>query len=108
MGIDSEETYTNEQALQKSLEWCEQHPGWKRMCDIEDTDGLYKTWEELSEKEKKPWVKEYRSSAEDAWGEFGRRPCKVPFGFVTGKGEFYKSISQVPLMHNLMTVYKVE
>lgn len=102
------ETYTTEQAAEKAIEWCANHPGWKRICDIENSDSLYKVWEELSEKARKSWINEYGEySAESAWREFGERPCKVPYGFVTGKGEFYRKILDVPLHHNIMTVYKV-
>lgn len=105
---DKIETYTTEQASQNAIEWCEKHPGWKRICDIENSDSLYKTWDELSDNVKKSWVDEYsKYSAESAWREFGKRPCKVPYGFITGKGEFYKDVLQVPLYHNLMMVFKV-
>lgn len=109
MGVDTEETYTVEQASEHAKNWCKKHKGWKRICDIDDSDNLYKTWDELNEKIKRSWINEYGNySAESAWLEFGRRPCKVPFGFITGKGEFYKDVRQVPLYHNLMMVYKVE
>lgn len=102
------ENYTALEASNKAIEWCAKHPGWKRICDIEDTDVLYKNWEELPEKVRSSWIREYgEHSAESLWVEFGDSPCKVPFGFVTGKGEFYKNILDVPLHHNLMTVYKV-
>lgn len=96
-----------DEVLKKSLEWCENHAGWKRICDIENSDSLYKTWDELSDKDKKPWIREYRSDAEGAWGEWGHKPCKVPFGFVTVNGEFYKKITDIPQFHDFMQVYKV-
>lgn len=103
-----EETYSFEDALKKSLEWCAKHPGWKRMCDIEDTDSLYKTWEEMPNSIKEQWINEYGEHyAESAWKEFGSKPCKVPYGFVTGKGEFYKRVSDVPRFHNFVMVFKV-
>jgi len=102
------ETYTAEQASQKALEWCKKHKGWQRICDIENSDSLYKTWDELSERIRKTWIEEFgKSCAESAWKEFGARPCKVPYGFITGKGEFYMDVLQVPRFHNLMTVYKI-
>lgn len=107
MRIETGESFNTDQAAQKALEWCKKHEGWKRICDIDDSDSLYKTWNDLTEKEQEPWIREYGSSAEGAWGEFARKPCKVPHGYITGKGEFYKDILQVPLYHNLMTVYKV-
>jgi hypothetical protein len=102
------ESYTTEQAAALALEWCNKNPGWKRICDIENSDDLYKTWHELSEKEQWTWIQEFRDRAEDAWLEFGRKPCKVPYGFISGKGEFYKNVLQVPPLHNLMMVFKVD
>lgn len=101
------EWYSTEEASIHALRFCEKHPGWKRICDIEDSDSLYKTWAELPNREKRPWEKEYGRSAEDAWGEFGNRPCKVPYGFISGKGKFYKKVTDVPCKHNLMMIFKV-
>jgi hypothetical protein len=50
-GTVTDETYTGEQAAQRAIEWCEKHPSWKRICDIPDSDALYKTWHELTKKE---------------------------------------------------------
>ena len=106
--MESEEYYSSDQAAKKALEWCDKHKGWKRICDLEDSDSLYKNWNELNDKEKKPWVEYYgQFNAESAWREFGKRPCKVKYGFITGKGEFYNNILKVPRFHNLMQVYKV-
>jgi hypothetical protein len=101
--------YSTDEAADKALIWCEKNPGWKRICDLEgDSSELYKTWEELSKKEQKSWIREYGElGAKDAWEELGHSPCKVPFGFISGKGEFYDSIIKVPSFHNLMQVYKV-
>lgn len=102
------EQCTFEEVLDKSLEWCNQHPGWKRMCDIEDTDSLFKTWEELPKRSHDVWISAYGEySAEKAWEEFGHKPCKVKYGHVSGKGEFYKDIRDIPLFHNSMMVFKV-
>ncbi|MED2258271.1 hypothetical protein ABEO98_21685 [Brevibacillus parabrevis] len=102
------ETYSFEQAKQHALDWCNNNPGWKRICDIENTDALYCTFSELPKKEQKYWLDTYGEySAESAWREFGRGKCKVPYGFITGKGEFYDDVLKVPLHHNLMQVYKV-
>ena len=104
-----DETYTAEQALRKALEWCENHKGWKRICDIEDSDSLYKTWEELPKKIRQYWISRYGEySADNAWREFGEAYCKVPEGFVSGKGEFFKNVLEVPKFHNMMMVFKVE
>lgn len=107
MNPQSQETYTTEQAATHAFLYCQTHKNWHRICDLETTDHLYKTWPELSQRERNQWIKAYGEySAESAWQEFGTAPCKVPKAYITGKGEFYKDILQVPLSHNLMTIYK--
>ena len=102
------ETYTTEQAAQRALEWCEANKGWKRICDIHDSDFLYKTWEELPKKIRQHWISQYgKYSAENAWREFGEAYCKVPNGFISGKGEFYENALDIPKFQNLMMVFKV-
>lgn len=101
------EVYTFSDVLDKSLEWCIKNDGWKRICDIEDTDSLYYSWNELPSKIKSKWKNNFEN-AEDAWSEFGERVCKVPYGFVSDKGEFYNDILQVPRSHNFMMVFKIE
>lgn len=101
------EEYCTEEASIHALRFCEKYPGWKRICDIEDSDNLYKTWNELSERAKRPWIREYRDRAEDAWGEWGNKPCKVQYGFISGKGKFYKKVTDVPHLHNLIMIFKV-
>lgn len=105
-----QEYYSTKDAAEKALEWCSNHKGWIRICDLkDDVSTLYKTWEELSERERKTWIKQFgETSAKDAWEEFGIAPCKVEYGFISGKGEFYKKVTEVPLYHNLMEVYKIE
>ncbi|MCO1599855.1 hypothetical protein [Desulfosporosinus nitroreducens] len=104
--LPDQESYTTEQASEHAKKWCSQHKGWKRICDIEDSDALYKTWDELPVKVRKEWESHYGYSAENAWLEFGRKPCKVPKGFITGKGEFYENVLDVPPWHNLMMVFQ--
>jgi len=100
-------SFTAAQASEHALIWCDQHSGWQRICDIENIDNLYKTWEELSQMTQKRWALRYPSCAKDAWEEYGSTPCKVACGYVTGKGEFYSDSLDVPTNHNMMTVYKV-
>lgn len=103
-----DESYTTEQASQHAVEWCKKHKGWKRICDIENSDSLYYNWDEIEKKEKDYWINSFGEySAESAWREFGIAKCKVKKGYITGKGEFYKNILEVPLFHNLMTILKV-
>lgn len=101
------EEYSSVEAAIYALKFCDRHPGWKRICDIKDHDNLYKNWEELSDRVKRPWIREYRESAKEVWQECGDRPCKVPYGFISGKGKFYKKVTDVPILHNLMMIFKV-
>lgn len=102
--------YSPAQAAEHAIKWCADNKGWERICDIEGgSDHLYCTWEELPSKTRNSWVEDYgRHSAEPAWREFGRGICKVPCGFVTGKGEFYSWENQnnIPIFHNIMMVFK--
>jgi hypothetical protein len=100
---DDGEHYSAQLAAEHAVSWCAAHPGWQRICDIEDVNALYKTYAELSSQDRRYWE---RHGGEVLWLEFGRKPCKVPHGFVTGKGEFYWNILEVPIFHNIMTVYK--
>lgn len=100
--------FSTDEAAIYALRFCEKYPGWKRICDIENTESLYKTWEELAERDKKPWIKECGElGAMDAWNEFGVAPCKVQYGFISGNGKFYKNVTDVPSLHNFMMVFKV-
>lgn len=102
-----EKEYSFEDVLRESEIWCSRHPGWVRYCDIPDTDACYKTWEELSNRERRSWEKTYQNCGKDAWEEFGTRPCKYPQGYVSGAGVFYRDVRLVPRFHNFMTVIKM-
>ena len=101
-------TYSTEEAAKFALKWCEKNNGWERICDIScDSEELYYSWSEITKKEKDFWIKEYGvDSAKDAWKEFGNKKCKIPYGFITGKGEFYSNILDVPLNHSIIMVYQ--
>jgi hypothetical protein len=105
------EYYSPEQAALKAQRFCEETQGWKRICDIPDSDSLYLTWEELPKKTRNSWIREYGEySAESAWREFGQAVCKVPFGHISGKGEFYPNYEFVkaPSGHNGMMIFKID
>lgn len=102
-----DEFFTTEQAAAHALSWCSKNPKWKRICDIPDSDSLYKTWEELPKKVRDSWTARYGYDAESAWLEFGTRPCKVKYGYISGKGEFFRNILHVPRFHNVMMVFRV-
>jgi hypothetical protein len=104
---DPEKQFTTDQAAEHALKWCKNHPGWQRICDIEDPDTLYEQWGDLSPRIRRAWETEYRSDAKDAWQEFGTAKCKVPTGFVSGAGFFYDNLLDVPAFHNSMMVFKI-
>jgi hypothetical protein len=91
-----------ETASQHALEFCRRHPRWQRFCDIQDTDALAITWEELPHRVRTTWETRYPYSAEVVWREFGQHPMRHRFGYVDASGEFYDSILHVKL--NIMTV----
>jgi len=99
--------YSAEEAASKALKWCNSRPTWMRICDIKDTEPLYKGWSELPHSEQKPWIERYKICAQEAWEEFAVKPCKVDHGFISGEGVFYNCINEVPLMHNIMMVFRV-
>lgn len=98
----------HEKIFRVALEWCEKNTEWKRICDIPNSDALYKTWKELPAKVRKAWERQYGDySAEDAWSEFGRGVCKVDYGFIGTDGVFYPQITDVPLNVNSCQVFRV-
>lgn len=97
----------HEKIFRVALEWCEKHPGWKRICDIPDHESLYKTWSEIPAKVRRSYQDRYHESAEDAWKEFGPCFCKVPKGFVGTDGVFYPEITDVPTNTNACMVFKL-
>lgn len=101
------QTYTVQQANQWALTWCAKHPGWKPIAGIPDSDALYKTWDELNRREQGRWRSVYGRSARDAWESLGSRRCKVPTGFISGAGAFYRKSTEVPLGHSFMMVFRI-
>ncbi len=99
-------TYTTDNASQQALKWCGNHKGWQRLCDIKDPDSLYKTFQEIPARERNYWEKECRTDPVGAWREFGDAHCRVEFGYISGAGEFFKSIISVPQFHQSMMVFK--
>jgi hypothetical protein len=71
------------------------------VCDVGETDQYYVQWDELSERDKRGWGSEY------AYNEWGTKVRKVEMGHISGKGEFYSDITDVPLWHNTMMVIRV-
>lgn len=97
----------HEKIFRVAREWCCRNPGWRLICDIPDTESLYKTWQEMPKRYRDDWERIYHSDAESAWKEFGRAVCKVPYGFVGTDGVFYPEITDVPTNTNSCQVFKV-
>lgn len=95
------EFYSVEQASKHAVEWCKKHPAWLRICDLGNTDCYYVQWAELSDRERERWGSEY------AYNEFATKRQKVKTGHVSGKGEFFSDILDVPRWHNSMMVFCV-
>jgi hypothetical protein len=102
---EAPESCSVEQAAAHALQWCAAHPGWQRLCDLDaaTSAALDETYAELPARERRHWE---RQGGEAAWREFGTRRCKVPHGFISGKGEFYEDVLAVPPLHNLMSVFQ--
>lgn len=97
----SNDFYSVEQASEHAAEWCKKHPAWVRICDLGDTKGYYVQWDELSDRDRESWGSEY------AYNEFATKRQKVKTGHISGKGEFFTDILEVPLWHNSMMVFCV-
>lgn len=97
----SDEFFSVEQASQHAVEWCKSHPAWVRICDLGNTDCYYVQWGELSDRERASWGSEY------AYNEFATKRKKVRTGHISGKGEFFEDILDVPRWHNSMMVFCV-
>lgn len=101
---NTKEFYSPEQASQHAADWCKRNPAWRRICDIPDSDALYKTYDEIPKRERAYWD---QNGGEECWRELGIAKCKVATGFISGKGEFFDHVLKVPLHHNLMMVFRV-
>lgn len=94
-------------ASEMARRWCERNPKWQRICDIEDSDALLLSWEEIPDFERRSWTKRYGDRAESAWREFGyERPTRYRHGCIGEDGLFYDCIWNMPLMMNHMMVFE--
>jgi hypothetical protein len=93
--------YSVEEASEHAKAWCARNPAWMRICDIPDTDQYYVKWDELSTADQKFWMSEY------GYKEFAIARCKIKTGYISGKGEFFENINELPPAHNLMSVFRV-
>ncbi|QTD91789.1 hypothetical protein [Burkholderia anthina] len=97
------EFFSADQAAAHAAAWCKLHPSWIRICDLPPnyTDNFYQQWEELSEGQRRRW------GTRSMYNEFARKRRKVKEGFISGKGEFFDGVLDVPLFHNVMMVFRV-
>jgi hypothetical protein len=93
--------YSPEDAMKHAREYVRTHPSWVLICDIENHDVLYVQWEELDKKSKAYW------KSEEFYDENARKICKVANMHMSGAGELYADICDVPVGHNSMLMFKV-
>ena len=89
-----------EKTAKAAMDWCEKHPGWQRICDI-DSSTLYKKWDELSKSEQRKW-----DFSEEVWSEHCDNKNKFCRGIIAGDGKFYRNILTAPTELGIMTVFK--
>jgi hypothetical protein len=93
-------------AKEKAKIYCKENPEWEMICNIDNIDDYYYTWEELSEEEQKPWIDYYgKLDADKAWREFSYGKCKVENGHIGEDGKFYDRIPMT--LVNVMMVFKI-
>jgi len=97
--------YTVENASDKAKAYCDKHPGWQRICDIEDSDSLSLKFKELPVRVQASWEAYYPSDPEGAWEEFGCGVSRHPFKFICGAGGVYSNVLDVPLGHQSMMIF---
>lgn len=85
--------------------WCNQNPKWKRFCDIENTDALMLSWDELPKAFRKQFDKYHEP--ERFWLEFGQRPYRHRYGFIGQDNNFYADVTDVPTLISIMMVFEV-
>jgi hypothetical protein len=101
--VSYEEWYSTEDAAKHAAAWCAKRPAWMRVCDMGgiDADQFYVQWHELGKRDQEGW------GSKSAYDEFSIKRQKVEMGFISGKGDFYGDILEVPLFHNVMQVIRV-
>ena len=90
-------------------QWCEEHPAWQRICDIDDSDHMQLSWDELPEGDRRAWRESHLSEdeAKYLWREFATSvPYRHRFGFVGEDGVFYSHVLDVPRNTNSVMVFE--
>ena len=83
--------YTQQDATKKAREWVKTHPAWILICDMKaDPDIFYFQFHELTDKERSYW------GSAGHYNEYAIRRCKVQRAHITGDGEIYASICDIP------------
>lgn len=95
--------YTQQDATKKAREYVSTHPAWVPICDmLADPGVLYYKFHELTDKERKYW------EHPDRYNAYARKRCKVQRAHITGDGEIYADICDVPPKKGAsMMLYKV-
>lgn len=90
--------------VERCRAWQLQNKDWELICDIEDSDKLYISFDELPKNEKLSWIETYKDEAEYAYKEFATAPCKVEYKFLNNKLELCEKFP----VGNGMMVFKTE
>lgn len=93
-------------AFELAASWCAENEGWARICDIEHSDRLMLTWQDLPERVKQLWRRAYPGTPQEAWREFGNTPHLHRFGFIADDGKFYSDRRRIPVEMNTMMVFE--
>lgn len=96
----------------KALEWCEENPGWVRICDIPSEfyeDYIRMRWSDIDAGVKRRWIRAYGiANAQRAWEELAIAPSyRVPSGAVDDQGNFLTLEAYRKDMGSAMMVFKI-
>lgn len=98
--------YRREDAAHRAAEWCARNAGWLRICDLTCAAALQRAYEALPEPVRDYWA---QRGGFAAWKikHSPRLTSRIDRGFVTGAGEFLRDISEVPIGHGMMMVFRL-
>lgn len=99
--------FTTDDASRHAQLWCSRNLSWSRICDV-DERAYVVSWSDLPGLTRRRFCVRYRCHSDDhgraVFDEFGPKPLRFRFGFISGAGEFFASVCDVPISHNLMMV----
>lgn len=108
MGIKNDgRWFTPEMAARHAYAFCEKNTNWQLYGEVPDgiRERLGLDWTELPASLRAIFEREYHSSAEAAWREFGScKPQRYRYGFISGEGVFYDEVTDIPFGHNFAMV----